>query len=38
MNPQPITLEGRYVRLEPLTLAHAPDLFNALHIDPTICR
>jgi RimJ/RimL family protein N-acetyltransferase len=38
MNPQPITLSGRLVRLEPLTLAHAPDLFAAIRIDPTIWR
>jgi RimJ/RimL family protein N-acetyltransferase len=38
MDPQPITLAGRYVRLEPLTLAHAADLFAALAADPTIWR
>jgi RimJ/RimL family protein N-acetyltransferase len=38
MNPQPITLVGRHVRLEPLTPGHAPDLFAALRIDPTIWR
>ncbi len=27
--PAPIVLDGRYVRLEPLTPAHAPDLFRA---------
>jgi RimJ/RimL family protein N-acetyltransferase len=36
MNPVPITLAGRCVRLEPLTTAHAPDLFAALSIDPSI--
>ena len=30
MDPQPIVLEGRTVRLEPLTLAHAPGLVAAL--------
>ncbi|HMF15517.1 MAG TPA: GNAT family protein [Gemmataceae bacterium] len=38
MNPQPVTLIGRYVRLEPLRPAHAPDLFAALSVDPTIWR
>jgi len=38
MNPQPITLTGRLVRLEPLTLAHAPDLFAAIRVDPAIWR
>jgi RimJ/RimL family protein N-acetyltransferase len=38
MDPQPITLAGRYVRLEPLTLAHAADLFAALATDPGIWR
>jgi N-acetyltransferase len=36
MNPLPITLAGRHVRLEPLTTAHAPALFAALSIDPSI--
>jgi RimJ/RimL family protein N-acetyltransferase len=36
MNPQPITLVGRHVRLEPLTLGHAADLLAALAIDPSI--
>ena len=27
--PQPVTLEGRWVRLEPLAPAHAPDLHHA---------
>jgi RimJ/RimL family protein N-acetyltransferase len=36
MDPKPITLAGQHVRLEPLTLAHAPDLFAALRIDPTV--
>src|SRR5262249_13570208 len=38
MNPRPITLAGRIVRLEPLQPAHAPDLFAALAVDPTIWR
>ncbi len=33
MDPQPVTLEGRFVRLEPLSLPHAPDLFAALSHD-----
>jgi RimJ/RimL family protein N-acetyltransferase len=36
MDPQPISLRGRFVHLEPLTLAHAPDLFAALTLDPSI--
>lgn len=36
MDPRPITLTGRHVRLEPLTLAHAPDLFDALSRDPSV--
>jgi RimJ/RimL family protein N-acetyltransferase len=36
MNPLPITLAGRHVRLEPVTPAHAPELFAALSIDPSI--
>jgi RimJ/RimL family protein N-acetyltransferase len=36
MDPRPVTLEGRHVRLEPLTLAHAPDLLAALAEDPSI--
>jgi RimJ/RimL family protein N-acetyltransferase len=28
-DPRPVLLEGRHVRLEPLTLAHAPGLFAA---------
>jgi RimJ/RimL family protein N-acetyltransferase len=38
MNPLPITLTGRRVRLEPLTTAHAPELFAALSFDPSIWR
>lgn len=38
MDPRPITLTGRHVRLEPLSLAHAPDLFAALALDQTIFR
>ena len=29
-NPRPITLEGRYVRLEPLRMQHAEELFRAV--------
>jgi RimJ/RimL family protein N-acetyltransferase len=36
MNPQPITLLGRHVRLEPLTQAHAADLLAVLTNDPSI--
>src|SRR5438128_11590713 len=36
MDPQPITLAGRHVRLEPLTLLHAADLFDAVMIDPSV--
>jgi N-acetyltransferase len=38
MDPRPITLEGRHVRLEPLTLAHAPDLLAALSHDLAIWK
>ena len=38
MNPRPITLAGKLVRLEPLQLAHTQDLFAALSVDPTIWR
>jgi RimJ/RimL family protein N-acetyltransferase len=38
MDPQPVTLSGRHVRLEPLIPAHAPDLFAAIRIDPNIWR
>jgi RimJ/RimL family protein N-acetyltransferase len=31
--PTRMTLEGRYCRLEPLTLSHAPALFEALSVD-----
>src|SRR5947209_6378007 len=37
-DPKPLALEGRRVRLEPLGLAHAADLFAALRIDPDIWR
>lgn len=30
--PQRMVLDGRYVRLEPLTMAHAPDLFEASNV------
>jgi RimJ/RimL family protein N-acetyltransferase len=36
MHPQPITLTGRHVRLEPLTLRHAPDLLVAVRADVEI--
>jgi RimJ/RimL family protein N-acetyltransferase len=38
MDPRPITLSGRHVRLEPLTLAHGPDLFAAVSVDRTVFR
>lgn len=38
MNPQPVLLSGRFVRLEPLRLSHAADLFAALAVDPSIWR
>jgi RimJ/RimL family protein N-acetyltransferase len=38
MDPKPITLSGRHVRLEPITQAHASDLLAALTVDPTIWR
>ncbi len=37
MVAQPITLEGEHVRLEPLAMRHAPDLF-ACGIDPALWR
>ncbi|MEU0988938.1 GNAT family protein [Streptomyces sp. NPDC005953] len=36
--PSPITLTGRHIRLEPLTLAHLPDLFVAGGGDEEIWR
>ncbi|MDI3285660.1 GNAT family protein [Polyangium sp. 15x6] len=36
MDPRPVTLQGRHVRLEPLTLAHAPALLAALAEDASI--
>ncbi|EYF06820.1 GNAT family N-acetyltransferase [Chondromyces apiculatus] len=36
MEPRPILLEGLHVRLEPLTLAHAADLFDALCRDVVV--
>ena len=36
MNPLPITLAGRHVRLEPLTFLHLPDLFAALMVNPSV--
>jgi RimJ/RimL family protein N-acetyltransferase len=38
MNPKPILLAGRLVRLEPLTPGHAPALFEALTADPSVWR
>jgi N-acetyltransferase len=38
MDPRPITLAGRLVRVEPLTPEHAPDLFAALMADPSVWR
>jgi RimJ/RimL family protein N-acetyltransferase len=38
MDPRPVTLEGRHVRLEPLKLSHAPDLLSALTKDASIWR
>jgi RimJ/RimL family protein N-acetyltransferase len=38
MDPRPVTLSGRHVRLDPLTVAHAPHLFAALSADPGIWR
>ncbi|HEX2861111.1 MAG TPA: GNAT family protein [Lacunisphaera sp.] len=37
-DPQPALLEGRHVRLEPLTEQHAADLFAAGQQDPVIFR
>jgi RimJ/RimL family protein N-acetyltransferase len=34
-DPRPITLTGRHVRLEPMRMAHAPDLFAAVRDDDT---
>jgi len=36
MNPQPVTLVGKHVRLEPLSLAHVADLWSAFSLDPSI--
>src|SRR5438034_3587514 len=36
MDPQPVTLAGRHVRLEPLALDHAPGLLAALTVDESI--
>lgn len=38
MDPRPVTLEGRLVRLEPTAPAHAADLFAALAVDPDVWR
>ena len=38
MDPKPILLAGRLVRLEPLTPAHAPALLAAVQPDPAIWR
>ena len=37
MNFKPVTLEGRHVRLEPLSMAHLPDLCDA-GLDPELWR
>lgn len=34
-DPRPVTLEGRHVRLEPLRMEHAPDLYAALADEDT---
>jgi len=36
MDPRPVTLEGRHVRLEPLTMGHHPALAEVL--DPTLLQ
>ena len=36
MDPKPVTLEGRHVRLEPLSLAHHPGL--AAVLEPTLLQ
>ncbi len=36
--PAPVTLEGRYARLEPLAPAHADDLFDAVADHPELYR
>jgi N-acetyltransferase len=36
MDPRPLTLEGAHVRLEPLALAHAPALLEAIQADLSI--
>jgi RimJ/RimL family protein N-acetyltransferase len=38
MDPKPVTLTGRLVCLEPVTLEHAPDLFAAFGAEPSIWR
>jgi RimJ/RimL family protein N-acetyltransferase len=38
MDPRPVTFRGRLVRLEPVTLDHAADLYAALRADPSIWR
>lgn len=38
MDPKPILLAGRLVRLEPLTPGHAAGLFEALMADPAVWR
>ncbi len=37
-DPHPIILEGRHVRLEPMTLAHVPGLLAAVEESPEIFR
>jgi RimJ/RimL family protein N-acetyltransferase len=34
MDPQPVTLDGRFVRLEPLSMDHVPDLDHACKDSP----
>src|SRR5580704_1359187 len=36
--PVPVTLTGRHVRLEPLTMAHLPDLFASGGVDEEVWR
>ena len=38
MDPRPVTLAGKLVRLEPLEPSHAPGLFAALSFDPSVWR
>jgi RimJ/RimL family protein N-acetyltransferase len=38
IDPRPITLAGRWVRLEPVRPGHAADLWDALRQDPSVWR